>query len=147
MQQVEIIMSWDDGYPKDLKAADLMAKYDIKGIFFIPVKNSEGLSVLNKSEIRELSNNFDIGGHTFNHIDLTTINIEAAKNEINSGKIEIEDVIGREIDYFCFPRGHYNKSIINLVKQAGFKNARSSRLLNFTKSDISKLIVHPNLHF
>ncbi len=38
---INISFSWDDGSIYDIKLASLMAKYDIKAMFYIPNTNCE----------------------------------------------------------------------------------------------------------
>lgn len=144
--KTKLTVSVDDGHPFDLKVADILLKKGIKAIFYIPIKNKEGLPTLGKKEIRYLSNNFEIGGHTYNHIDLTSVPIDVAREQIISGKKELENIIGRRIASFCPPRGKFNKQILKIAKAAGFKDFRGVRRINFKKVDRSKFLWYPNLH-
>ncbi len=142
--QSNLITSWDDGSPYDLELAGLLDKYRIPGIFYVPINNPER-EVMTKSQIRQLASRFEIGGHTLSHVDLTSISPEEAKNEILKGKNELEDIIGRKINKFCFPKGKYNNNILEIVKEAGFKSARTARI--FYMGEIKEsFLENPNLH-
>lgn len=138
--------SWDDGHPSDLRLACLLEKYHIPAIFYIPIQNKNGLSVLNSSQIQRLSQTFEIGAHTQNHIDLTTISLDEAKREILQGKINLENIIGKEVTQFCFPMGRFNDRLIQLVQSCGFTTARSARLFNTNPYFKTDFLEHPNLH-
>lgn len=120
-----ITTSWDDGHPLDQKVGDLLAKYNLQGTFYIPRENIEQRPVLTPGQIRELSVNFEIGAHTEHHRDLTKLPLPEADREIRNGKSFLEDVLGREVKLFCFPRGRFNTMVTNLVRQAGFRAART----------------------
>jgi len=60
--------SIDDGHPLDLKIAEALARKKYKAIFYLPIKNSEGLPTLNKKQILFLSKHFEIGSHTYHHV-------------------------------------------------------------------------------
>jgi len=145
---MRIITSWDDGHPLDLKLADMLEKYNIPAIFYIPIKNQEtALSVMSSKEICSLSKRFKIGGHTYNHVKLTEVSFEIANKEIVDGKKALEDIVQNEIKSFSYPCGYYNDNVVELVKTAGFEYSRSARLINFNNPQISDFINHPNLHF
>ncbi|MBU0572390.1 polysaccharide deacetylase family protein [Patescibacteria group bacterium] len=146
MSKAEFIVCVDDGHPLDLKVAEIFLKKGIRAIFYIPLKNSEGLPTLGKKEIRYLSSNFEIGGHTYNHIDLTSVPLDIARKEIVSGKEELEDIIGKKIVTFCPPRGKFKKEILKIAKETGFKDFRGVRRIDFKKADRNKFLWYPNLH-
>lgn len=123
-----ITTSWDDGSPLDLKLAKLLKKYEIPATFYVPIKNIERES-MNSIRIREIAEDFDIGGHTVHHVDLTKIPLEMAWKEISACKKELERIIGREVVSFSYPIGAYNHKLADMVKKAGFKGARTTNLL------------------
>ena len=140
MEQNKLIIttSWDDGHALDLRLAELLDKYSIKGTFYVPINNGER-SVMQPSELDLLSRNFEIGGHTVNHIDLDTLNEEAARYEVTECKTMLEDRLGRTVNAFCYPGGKYSQRDIRLVNEAGFLFGRTTKLLH-TSSPHSKLM-------
>lgn len=143
-----IFFSFDDGHPNDLIVAQKLQKFWFKNvIFYVPIKNVEWKKIMNPQEIAQLSKMYEIWGHTYNHIDLTTLDEEKAFEEIFQGKEKIEHVIWKKLISFCFPRWHYDNTIIELVRKAWFQNARSARLYNFNKVDKCAFLWHPNIHF
>lgn len=125
---MKIITSWDDGRKDDLRLKDLLLKYEIPAIFFIP--NNGELSV---DEIEELSKNFAIGGHTVSHPILRDIGEDQAYHEIICNKVWLEAVINKKIEWFSYPKGKYNDKVKKLVKKAGFKYARTVDVLSTEK--------------
>lgn len=142
----KLITSWDDGHPLDLKLSELLLKYKVPATFYIPIKNREGRPTLKKDEIRKIAKSFEIGGHTYSHPVLTRLSPEEAELEIMRGKGELEQVIGRKVTSFCYPRGEYNNSIKDIVKRAGFKDARTARMYAL-RSNTDPFEVDPNFHF
>jgi peptidoglycan/xylan/chitin deacetylase (PgdA/CDA1 family) len=126
MDKAVVTTSWDDGHPLDLKLAELLQKYDVPATFYIPIDNIER-ECMNPQQIREIARSFDIGGHTYHHLALTKISLQEVEKEVVEGKKRLEDIIGREVISFCYPRGKYNDKTINIVKVAGFMGARTVR--------------------
>ncbi|MCX7205355.1 MAG: polysaccharide deacetylase family protein [Proteobacteria bacterium] len=125
------LTSWDDGHPSDLRLAELLNKYDLKGTFFVPVTNKEGYEVLDSAQLKVLDKNFEIGGHTLSHSYLQGLPHQELNNEIVRGKEIIEDILGHSIDGFCYPGGVFDRKVIQAVKSAGFSYARTVENLCF----------------
>ncbi|MGA8150813.1 MAG: polysaccharide deacetylase family protein [Terriglobales bacterium] len=119
-----VTISVDDGYPADTKVAGLLQKYALQGTFYVPARNSE-YPVMTPSQIRELSQQFEVGSHTYNHASLNSLPDEEARTEISSGKEWLEDILGQPVVSFCYPRGKFNRGTAALVEQAGFLGART----------------------
>lgn len=119
-----LTVSVDDGHPADLKTAQLLNKYGLKATFYIPKINPER-EVMGESSIKTIAEAFEIGGHTYRHKPLTGISQEELKKEVGQGKDWLEQLIGKEITAFCYPRGKFNAAVIGVVKDFGFKGART----------------------
>lgn len=123
MSKLVVTTSWDDGAVTDLKLAELLEKYDIKGTFYIPQSYMD--NPLQKNDIVVLDKKFEVGAHTLTHVDLTTIALEEAEKEIEGSKAYLEDLLGHDIVMFCYPKGRYNENIKKLVRSSGFIAART----------------------
>lgn len=123
-----ITTSWDDGHPLDLRIADLLTKYGLPGTFYVPFENSR--RVMAPSEVRELSQTFEIGAHTVHHVDLTSVSSAVAEQEIAESKERLEGLIGRSCVAFCFPKGRFRARHVPMVRRAGFQCARTVELLS-----------------
>jgi peptidoglycan-N-acetylglucosamine deacetylase len=119
-----VTISVDDGYPADAKVADLLQKFNLQATFYIPARNAEH-AVMGAAEIRQLSQRFEIGAHTYNHVALAGLPDELAWSEIVDGKKWLEEVLGTAVSSFCYPKGKFNASTVALVKKAGFRGART----------------------
>lgn len=140
---MKIFFTWDDGAPEDIRLFELHEKYEIPGMFFVPTQNIEGRKVITSEEIRKYeSNMISFGGHTANHVYLTTIPFEKVENEIADNKSYLEDVLGHEIEHFCLPGGKYNKDILD-VSFKYFKTVRTTNTMCFDKSG---KLVRPSFH-
>ena len=128
-KQIIITTSWDDGYGLDVRIAELLEKYNIKGTFYIPIRNSER-QVMKSNILTEISNKHEIGGHTVNHIFLNTIGLADAEYEISTCKTILQDKLGKKIDAFCYPGGKFSQRDIELVENAGFLFGRTTKLLH-----------------
>jgi peptidoglycan/xylan/chitin deacetylase (PgdA/CDA1 family) len=130
---LRITTSWDDGNVLDLRLAELLNQYGVKGTFYIP-KAGEYRS-LSDSEVKSLSEaGFEIGAHTLTHRELTALSIPEAREEIRGSKEYLENLLGKEVQMFCYPRGNYNEKVADLVKGTGFTGARTVEAFTFDVS-------------
>lgn len=68
----------------------------------------------------------EIGSHTRHHKDLTTLESNAAIDEISGAKNELEACFGVTIDHFCYPYGRYTLRDRELVNEVGYKTATTT---------------------
>jgi peptidoglycan/xylan/chitin deacetylase (PgdA/CDA1 family) len=86
----------------------------------IPLNVAKGL-ILSWDQIKDMSNNgISFGAHTVNHPILTNIPLERARWEIIQSKIDIENVLNKNVSLFSYPNGDFNADIISIVKESGF---------------------------
>ena len=131
-----VTTSWDDGHKLDIKLANMLQKYKIRGTFYIankfldtwgPLHPNELFHPISENEIVQLSKHFEIGAHTVTHPNLTTIPLAKAEKEIIRSKQILEKMLNKEICGFCYPLGAYNSEIAKIVKKAGYKYARTAK--------------------
>ncbi len=80
------------------------------------------------SRIIEISRNgVEIGSHTKTHPELTQIRPEEQYAEIAESKKELEERLNRTVDTFCYPGGDHNDQVKEMLKQAGYRYAVSTR--------------------
>ena len=122
--------SWDDGHPLDFRVAELLAKHGLPGTFYVPLKNVR--PTISPTQVRELSQSFEIGAHTVNHLRLKDLEEKKARREIVDCKDQLEDILGRPCPIFCFPGGSYSTVHLQMLNEAGFAAVRTVELLSLT---------------
>ena len=127
-----VTTSWDDGHPADLRLAELLTKYGLQGTFYVPSCNSEGKPVMTPLEIAVLAGQFEIGGHTRDHVRLTEVTPKQAAGQILSNKQWLESLLGREIRGFAYVGGRHNRIVRELVASGGYSYARTIKNLMST---------------
>ena len=127
-QRFLLTTSWDDGHPQDLRVAELLSRYGLTGTFYVPRSGQK--TVMNASQIRELSKNFEIGGHTLEHIAIDRLSESAARTQVAGSREWIEQLTGKSCRVFCFPGGKFRKDQLRFVRQAGYQAARTVELLS-----------------
>jgi peptidoglycan/xylan/chitin deacetylase (PgdA/CDA1 family) len=124
-----VTTSWDDGDPLDLKLADLLRARGLPGTFYSPFRGHHGSQTLGASQLRSLaSEGFEVGGHTMSHTVLPELSSAELAWEVGVCKRRLEDILGRRVRTFCYPKGRFNANVIRHVKEAGYDGARTTRM-------------------
>src|SRR5437667_4672077 len=137
MKKIIVTTSWDDGHRFDVKLATLLKKYRIKGTFYISPKNSEYYreQLLSEKEIKQLDKDFEIGAHTMTHANLARVDKNKMRKEISESKNYLEKLLGKKVTSFCYPYGAYRNETKKIVKEVGFKLARTTKRFKLNSSD------------
>lgn len=128
--QTIVTTSWDDGAPHDLKLAELLAEAGVKATFYVPIFGPEGREILQPADLRVIAAyGFEIGAHTMTHPVLSDLHGKRLWVEVAECKQVLEQTLGREVEMFCYPRGRYNLEVLEAVERAGYRGARTTRML------------------
>jgi peptidoglycan/xylan/chitin deacetylase (PgdA/CDA1 family) len=134
-----VIISFDDGYLDNFtRAAPILKRNGFQATIFlvsdyigqrsewagctgadvVPLMSREQLLILIKE-------GFEPGGHTRRHSDLTAIPPEEARQELEGGKKDLENLLQRPVLSFAYPFGTFNPGVIEGVRKSGFTTART----------------------
>lgn len=121
-----VVISFDDGYPShDKVARKTLAKHGWPGTLFLKLGNvGDPESGFTSKMVKNLiASGWEIGAHTINHSDLTTVGAQALEEEVAGSRKQIAEKFDVEVDYFCYPAGRYDQTVVKAVKDAGYTGA------------------------
>ncbi len=85
----------------------------------------EGL--LTTGELRDLaSRGFEIGSHSRSHADLLGIDAAGLGREVSGSKRELETLLDRTVETFCYPYARFDRVTAAAVRDAGYLAAVSA---------------------
>ena len=118
------ILSFDDGlFSQKRHAFPVLCKNGIPAVFSVmPSWDGDGVhKYMSNREIKELADcGIEIASHTFTHANLPRLRVADKARwevEIVQSKHYLEDIIGRPVDYFCYPYGSHDGATVRLVSQ------------------------------
>jgi peptidoglycan-N-acetylglucosamine deacetylase len=127
---VIVSTSWDDDSASGLKIAELLSARGLPGTFYVPTSRMGEGSVFSGSDLRALSaNRFEIGAHTISHKILTQLAQPELTREVAGCKEVLQQILGKEVTTFCYPKGRFNARVVREVERAGYRGARSTQVL------------------
>ena len=139
-----ISTSWDDGHALDRRIAELLDRYQLRGTFYISRDYLD--ERLSDRQIVELSENHEIAAHTLTHPVLTQLDLEAARQEIVGSRDWLQDLIGKPVTGFAFPKGVLNPDLRNVAEEAGFTVARSVKQYSIAARGFDYLNLPTTVH-
>jgi peptidoglycan/xylan/chitin deacetylase (PgdA/CDA1 family) len=133
-----VVLTFDDGFANFMtEAVPILREYGYRATVYIPTEfigrrsdftSLVDLLLLSDNEIKHLAEGgFEIGSHSLSHSNLAGLASDQARNEIVRSKEVLEALTGKEVRTFCYPRGDYNREIVELIKEAGYQSAVSLR--------------------
>jgi peptidoglycan/xylan/chitin deacetylase (PgdA/CDA1 family) len=136
----DVVMTFDDGYLDNFtNAMPVLREFHIPATIFITTKfcdqdmhhprykQSKERLHLTWEEVHTMSMEslITIGSHTTTHSFLSQMSDRDVQREIIGSKRIIEDKIGVEVRYFCYPSGDFTLREQKHVRQADYKAAVS----------------------
>lgn len=131
-----VLLTFDDGYADNFSAAlPLLQKYQMRAAVF-PISNWVGKENkwenFNKKPTMTMTYDqlqawrdagMEIGAHSVNHPFLSTCQPDIVLGEVSECKQALQNRLGCEISFFCYPYGNFSPSVITALKEAGYKGA------------------------
>ena len=121
-----VTTSWDDGHHTDLRLAERLAAYALKGTFYVAL-NHPGDKDIGDDEIRALQRmGMEIGSHTLTHRLLTNRSAEEVRYELAESKTRIEDITGAPVVAFSYPEGAFTAAVCVALAETGYTLGRTT---------------------
>lgn len=156
-----VLLTIDDGFAEDLEiAADLLERAGAIATVFVatglmgdfvelrhpsgdPDKVSTG-SIVDADGLRGwVAKGFDVGSHSFSHLDLTSCDGEALQRETLTSRQRLEEILEREVSDFCYPFAHHDRSARQSVQAAGYRAAYAGEPPMDDLFAIPRMMVYP----
>lgn len=124
-----VVLTFDDGYQDAYDAAlPVLQRYGFTATFYVVSNFVNQPGYMNWGELIALHEaGMEIGSHTIDHPDLTSLDYFEAERQIAQSKADLERGLGFPIVSFCYPTGKYHDGIIAMVAAAGYQSATTTR--------------------
>jgi len=129
-------LTFDDGTVDNLEVVEpLLAELDLPATVFachgllgtahFSMEPAAKVRLMNGEQLRALARSpfVEIGSHTNTHADLSHATAEEAYREMASSKLALEDLLGRAVNAFAYPRCGYSPSCPDAARRAGYEVA------------------------
>ena len=124
--KVLVTTSWDDGHPCDVRLANLMARHNVKGTFYVPLEYASrpAMEVAGMRELVALG--MEIGSHTLTHPVLPNLPESRIHRELKESRGRLEDMLGIPVTSLCYPKGKFNRLVCGQASKTGYTVGRTT---------------------
>ena len=116
-----VVISFDDGYrPQYTFALPQLSKRGWPGVLNLKAEGSD----LYESNVKAmLAAGWELGAHTIDHSDLTTLDPESLRREVSGSRQILRRDYGVPVANFCYPAGRFDSTVVAAVEAAGYEGA------------------------
>jgi peptidoglycan/xylan/chitin deacetylase (PgdA/CDA1 family) len=123
-----IVLSFDDGYLSQVtNALPVLKAWHWPGVLNLEVANLKPVWGIRPPGVRKLiRGGWEIDAHTLTHPDLTAVGPAQLRDEVAGSRAAIRKAFHVPVNFFCYPAGRYNDTVIAAVQAAGFLGATTT---------------------
>jgi len=143
-----VVLTFDDGWQSNIKAQQLLAKYNYKGTFYIVSGMLDTPIYLTTAELRQLaaSPHVEIGAHSHTHFlpwatALESLDSNVVIGEMRKSKALIEGIIKKPVKSFAWPFGHIYPRARNVASSMGYTSIVEINRFSLNEKNVSPLQV------
>ena len=157
---MKIVQCWDDGVLDDIRLIEILRRYDAKASFNLNMgthpsirkaswmfRDVKEVWKLGKGELRDVYEGFTIANHSYKHLNLPSVPIDEAIEDIRVGRDALEQYFGCPVTGFVYPCGLHDADIENAVREAGHIYARTTKNVDCVFPPDEPMAFHSNCHF
>jgi peptidoglycan/xylan/chitin deacetylase (PgdA/CDA1 family) len=118
-----VVITFDDGHVSNYTMGYPILKKDgFKATEFVVTAAIGKKGVLTKQDLLAMQDSgvFDIESHTVHHPFLAKLPEKKVIYELTESKKTLTQLLGRPVNFFCYPYGSYNPQVVQEVKKAGY---------------------------
>lgn len=129
------VITFDDGLRNNYTTAlPILSRLRIRATVYVASDFIGGYSpwaspgaggeMLNEEDIQALAAvGWEIGAHTLSHPDMTSLDYDQCRAEIEGSRRRLETIVGLPVDTFAYPFGLYGAETVRAVQDAGMRAA------------------------
>ena len=122
---VIVSLSFDDGRVSQYSVRSVLASHGMQATFFVNTDGIDGPNSMTWQQLHDLaSDGNEIGGHTLDHVDLTTVSLDEATRQVCDDRAALI-AHGFSPVSFAYPYGAFNPDVEQIVQDCGYSSARS----------------------
>jgi peptidoglycan/xylan/chitin deacetylase (PgdA/CDA1 family) len=122
-----VSFTFDDTLANQYQARSVLAARTMEATFYVNSSRVNNGGYLTKKQLLGLqSDGNEIGGHTVNHLDLTTVDADEQKRQVCNDRSTLLGW-GLEASSFAYPFGAETSELRQLVASCGYNAARDDR--------------------
>jgi peptidoglycan/xylan/chitin deacetylase (PgdA/CDA1 family) len=122
--QTVVSLTFDDGLADQYTTGATLASHGMRGTYYVNSLHLSGSDNMTLGQVQALqSAGHEIGGHTAEHLDVTTLTHDQLVDQVCGDRSRLVDA-GLRITSFAYPYGSYDNASRDVVSNCGYNSAR-----------------------
>ena len=146
-------VTFDDGFRNNhTTALPILNERGIPATVYVTISFIDGSSpwigaggdgaMINQAQLRELvAAGWELGGHTMTHADLSLLDYDGCRQEIEQGVAELERIAGSRVQTFAYPFGRYGRAALRAVSDIGLLAAVTTGSGSWSRFEMTRAMV------
>jgi peptidoglycan/xylan/chitin deacetylase (PgdA/CDA1 family) len=124
-----VVLSFDDGYLSQVtNALPVLKARKWPGVLNLEYRNLLPVWGIRPPGVRKLlAAGWELDAHTLTHPDLTAVDAARLREEVAGSREAIRKRFHVPVNFFCYPAGRYDDTVIAAVQAAGYLAATTTR--------------------
>jgi len=124
-----LLITFDDGYADNYEHAfPILQQQQMTAVFYIIAGFLGQPDRMNAEQIRAMDGGgMQFGSHTITHRALSELPGSEIRDELQTSKNILENILNKEIRTIAYPRGSYNQETIGIAKELGYVGGFTTR--------------------
>jgi peptidoglycan/xylan/chitin deacetylase (PgdA/CDA1 family) len=126
-----VVLTFDDGHRSNWSLAfPALLEARMPATFYVVAGFVDtNPQYVTTAQLREMAaHGMWIGSHTMTHRWLPELTPAEIRRELADSKAKLEDLLQRPVLDFALPGGHYNRAIIDAVRECGYRSVATSKV-------------------
>jgi peptidoglycan/xylan/chitin deacetylase (PgdA/CDA1 family) len=124
-----VVLTFDDGYDSVYRnAVPILKRLHWPGVLYLALGNTRNPDGVSRTQVTRMvhDDGWELGSHTINHLDLTTLGPAQLREETAGARDLIRRWFHRTPKDFCYPAGRFNATAVKAVRRAGYLTATTT---------------------
>jgi peptidoglycan/xylan/chitin deacetylase (PgdA/CDA1 family) len=146
-------VTFDDGFRNNhTTALPILSERGIPATAYITTGFIDGSSpwigdggdgtMMSEAQLRELVGaGWELGGHTMTHADLSLLDYDGCRQEIEQGMAEVERIARSRVQTFAYPFGRYGQEALQAVSDIGLQAAVTTGSGSWSRFEMTRAMV------
>lgn len=146
-------ITFDDGMRNNHAIAlPILREYGIPATVYVTIGFIDGTSpwvgtegdgaMMDVRELRELvAAGWELGAHTMTHPDLSRLDYEACRREIEQSRDELAQIAGTRVETFAYPFGRYGPEAVAAARDSGLLAAVTTGSGSWERYEITRAMI------